>query len=399
MSEPNPCDSITPKQEAECILRTLGSLNDIDATTWNRLNSQAAGGVLSSHAMLMAFETSGSVCQQTGWQPHHLVLDLDGQTVAAIPMYAKGHSYGEFVFDWAWADAYERHGLRYYPKWLGATPFTPVTGPRILCDPAVRPLACEALMTWVKATPLSSMHLLYTTASDQDALIRAGCLPREHVQFHWTNQGWGSFEEFLTSLSQEKRKKIRAERRKVAQAGIRTRVRSGKAIEAADWDFFYTCYQNTYALRGNTPYLTRQFFEKIGHELPDACLMVTALEGQRPVASALSWLDITPYHRKLYGRYWGCVEMIDCLHFEVAYYSIIDWAIAHQIDVIEGGAQGQHKMARGFLPVQTRSAHWLAHPGFYNAVQTYLAQESQQMNDYTASLRSPFKSAQFSDLD
>ena len=377
--------------QREFRFRTVGSIRAVSENVWNDLNRQAHGGVLSSHAFLSAFEQSESVCPATGWQPHHLLLEISDQPVAAIAMYAKGHSYGEFVFDWAWAEAYERHGLRYYPKWLSAIPFTPVAGPRLLCEESLKPLVAKALLAWAKASPLSSMHLLYTSEGDQQALTEAGFLARKHTQFHWFNQGWQSFDEFLVSLSQSKRKKIRAERRKVEQAGISTKVLVGSEIGQAQWAFFYRCYANTYAMRGNPPYLTPDFFEKIAYLMPEICMMVIAYDAERPIASALSWLDVVNGKRRLYGRYWGCLEHVDCLHFEVAYYRAIEWAISNQISIIEGGAQGQHKMARGFVPVHTASAHWLAHPGFSEAVDEYLKHETRQIEQYTDSLESPYK--------
>lgn len=388
----NPAENATPSESpSEVSVHTIGRIQTIDPATWDAFNAQARGGVLTSHALLQAFEESGSVCPKTGWQPHHLLLEFDGKPFAVIPMYAKGHSYGEFVFDWAWAHAYERHGLRYYPKWLGGVPFTPVTGPRLLCHASLRDLAAQALISWAKAGPLSSLHLLHTSQDDQISLTRAGLLARKHTQFHWFNRNWQSFEGFLASLSKDKRKKIRTERRKVREAGITTCVLEGDAITDENWDFFYSCYANTYAMRGNPPYLTRDFFERVAQARPECCLMVIAYDGERAIASALSWLDRMAPQPTLYGRYWGCTEHVDCLHFEVAYYSTIEWAIDNQIAVFEGGAQGQHKMARGFTPVQTQSAHWLAHPRFFEAVQDYLEQESQQLDEYTANLRSPFR--------
>ena len=376
-------------------IRSLDRIDDIDASTWDELNALAGGSVLSSHRFLSAFEKSNSVCPAKGWQAHHVVMQDDqGQVLALVPMYAKGHSYGEFVFDWAWADAYERAGLNYYPKWLCATPFTPVTGARLLCAPAHRSLAAQALIKTVKATKLSSLHVLYTNTLEQDALIDAGCLARHHTQFHWLNQGWPSFDAFLAQLTQPKRKKIRAERRKVAQAGVRCITKNADEITASDWDFFYRCYANTYAERGNPPYLRREFFDLID---PACCLLTMGLIDEQPVACALLWIDgVTDpdsgqASKRIYGRYWGQIKHIDCLHFELAYYQPIEWAIEHQIDVFEGGAQGEHKMARGFTPVQTRSAHWLAHPGFAQAVADYLQREQTAVEGYEQSLSSPFK--------
>ena len=375
------------------LVRSLSQINDIDAQAWNQLNACAGGSVLSSHQFLAAFEQSNSVCPDTGWQAQHLVVeDAQGQALGVVPLYVKGHSYGEFVFDWAWADAYERAGLRYYPKWLSGTPFTPVTSPRLLCAPEHKSLVGHALVKTAKSTNLSSLHVLYTNQTDQDSLVQAGCMTRYHTQFHWNNLGWQSFDEFLAQLNQPKRKKIRAERRKVQQAGVLTTTKTGGQITEADWDFFYQCYANTYAQRGNPPYLMRDFFSLIN---PESCLLVLAHLDQRPIAASLLWIDEISLgaglSKRLYGRYWGAVEHIDCLHFELAYYAPIQWAIEHQIDVIEGGAQGEHKMARGFTPVQTQSAHWLAHEGFAQAVADYLEREKNGLAAYNESLRSPFK--------
>ncbi|UOD51100.1 GNAT family N-acetyltransferase [Orrella daihaiensis] len=382
------------------LVRSLDDITQIDAHAWDALNAQAGGSILTSHRFLSAFEQSASVCPDTGWQAQHLIVENEvGQghansVLAIVPLYLKAHSYGEFVFDWAWADAYERAGLRYYPKWLAGVPFTPVTSARLLCESEHKALAAQALIKAAKATNLSSLHVLYTNAIDQRSLAAAGCLSRHHTQFHWHNQGWQSFDEFLSHLTQPKRKKIRAERRKVRDAGVTTAVKTGHEISDADWDFFYRCYANTYAQRGNPPYLTRDFFELVD---PKTCLLILAYREKEPVAASLLLLDnITDpatqkTTRKLYGRYWGGLQAIDCLHFEVAYYAPIEWAIANGIDVIEGGAQGEHKMARGFMPVQTQSAHWLAHEGFAQAVENYLEREKRGLAAYNESLGSAFK--------
>lgn len=370
----------------------LDQISDISASIWDALVQETGGSVLSSHAFLRAFEESASVSMKTGWQPKHLILRDDaGKLIAAMPLYAKSHSYGEFVFDWAWADAYERNGLLYYPKWLCAIPFTPVPGARLLCAPTHRKLAARALMQWAQESKLSSLHVLYTSPEDQEALCAAGCMPRAHTQFHWSNKGWDSFDDFLTSLTQSKRKKIRAERRKVKEAGITTRVLTGAEIQPSDWDFFYRCYVNTYALRGNPPYLTPAFFTDIGQTLSDHCVLAFAYRNDQPIAASLLWLDTVSGQRKLYGRYWGALEHVDCLHFELAYYTPLEWAISHDIAIIEGGAQGEHKLARGFEPVQTLSAHWLAHPGFADAVEKFLEQERAGVSQYVGTLKSPFR--------
>lgn len=375
------------------LVRSISQINEIDASTWDQLNTLAGGSMLSTHQFLAAFEDSKSVCPETGWQAQHLLIeDETKQTIGAIPLYLKGHSYGEFVFDWAWADAYQRAGLKYYPKWLSGIPFTPVTSARLLCAPEHTELVAHALVKTVKATELSSLHVLYTSQRDQQSLLQAGCLARHHTQFHWHNPGWQSFEEFLAQLTQPKRKKIRAERRKVQEANVITTVKTGSDITESDWDFFYRCYANTYAQRGNPPYLKREFFSLTD---PKACLLVLAHLGHEPIATSLLWIDETRSHntitKRLYGRYWGAITHIDCLHFEVAYYSPIQWAIENGIDIIEGGAQGEHKMARGFTPVQTQSAHWLAHEGFAQAVADYLDREKRGLAAYNEALRSPFK--------
>lgn len=372
-------------------LQAIEKISEVEAVLWDALVAASGGSVLSQHAFLQAFETSGSVSPDTGWQPRHLLLWEDERLVAAIPLYAKGHSYGEFVFDWAWAEAYQRNGLEYYPKWLSAIPFTPVPGARLLTTEPYRTLAAATLLQWTKKSGLSSLHVLYTTPEDTEALVQAGCMRRTHTQFHWFNRDWPDFETFLSSLTQPKRKKIRAERRKVREAGVTTCVRSGAQITAQDWAFFYRCYANTYHVRGNTPYLTPEFFLTVGETLSEHCVMAIATRRDQPIAASLLWLDTVNGQRKLYGRYWGALEHVDCLHFELAYYTPLEWALANNIAIVEGGAQGEHKLARGFEPVQTQSVHWLAHPGFADAVEKFLERERAGVDHYLGSLNSPFR--------
>ena len=372
-------------------LKTIGKIEEIDAADWDSLVAASGGSVMLKHAFLQAFENSDSVSLDTGWQAQHLLFMDKSVLIGAIPLYAKSHSYGEFIFDWAWADAYQRHGLKYYPKWLCAVPFTPVPGPRLLTTDAYRPAVAQCLVEWAKLSKLSSLHVLYTEPQDQQALLDAGCMPRTHTQFHWFNRGWHSFDEFLSSLTQPKRKKIKAERRKVREAGITTKVFTGTSLNPAHWAFFYRCYANTYHLRGNPPYLTPAFFEQVAKAMADHCVMALGYDGERPIAASLLWRDQAHGKHRLYGRYWGALEHVDCLHFELAYYTPLEWAINHGIDVIEGGAQGEHKLARGFIPVQTQSAHWLAHPGFADAVEQFLERERDGVQSYTDSLNSPFK--------
>ena len=383
-------------------IETVASIDEIDATRWDALVDASGGSVLLRHGFLRAFEQSASVCAETGWQPRHLILRAgspapeeahwaEGQLIAAVPLYAKSHSYGEFVFDWAWADAYARNGLAYYPKWLCAVPFTPVPGARLLAAPDSRSIAARALVQFATASKLSSLHVLYTTASDQQALLQAGCMARTHVQFHWVNRGWADFDAFLADLTQPKRKKIRAERRKVREAGVTTRVLTGRELGPDDWAFFYRCYANTYEQRGNSPYLTPAFFAEVGVQFPDHCVMAIASRHGQPIAASLLWRDTVEGVDRLYGRYWGALQNIHCLHFELAYYAPLEWAIANGIAVVEGGAQGEHKLARGFEPVQTHSAHWLAHPAFADAVGRFLDQERMGIRSYADGLNSPFR--------
>ena len=269
-------------------------------------------------------------------------------------LYLKDHSYGEYVFDWAWANAYEQHGLDYYPKALIATPFTPVPGARLLAlDAAARQALVEAVIRWCGKQKLSSLHLLFAGNEDIAACAAAGLMLRHTVQFHWVNADWADFDAFLASLAHDKRKKIRQERRKVAEAGVSFRCAAGADIERADWDFFYRCYERTYYEHGNSPYLTRDFFRRMAREMPENWLLFIAEQAGKPIASSLIALDTTPSGEKVaYGRYWGALERVDCLHFEACYYQPLQWCIANGWNRFEGGAQGEHKMARALLPVK-----------------------------------------------
>ena len=341
---------------------------------------------------LEALERTGCVGRGTGWQPAHLTLWRGRELTAAAPLYVKSHSYGEYVFDWAWADAYQRHGLRYYPKLLCAVPFTPVTGPRLLAiDAPARDALAKALLAQAREARLSSLHLLFPAADEARVLEGAGLTLRRSVQFHWRNAGYDDFEQFLSTLAQPKRKKIRAERRKVAQAGVRFTRLLGREIGEAHWDFFFRCYESTYAAHGSTPYLTREFFLAIGERMPEHLVLVIAHRDARPIAASLLVRDAT----RLYGRYWGALERVDCLHFETAFYQSIEAAIELRVEVLEGGAQGEHKMSRGFLPEPTCSAHWLAEPAFADAVDRFLAREGAMVDGYIDELRerSPFARA------
>jgi predicted N-acyltransferase len=303
-------------------------------------------------------------------------LTRGGQLVAAAARYTKDHSYGEYVFDWSWAEAYQRYALAYYPKWLVAVPFTPVPGTRLLArdEPARRALA-EALMAEARASRLSSLHVLLAPPRDIDALAAAGMVVRDGVQFHWRNAGYADFDDFLARLEQPKRKKIRAERRKVGEAGVTLQRRVGREITEADWRFFFRCYLATYRAHFSSPYLNLDFFLRIAAAMPEHLMMVLARREGALVASALGVFDAARAEPRLFGRYWGAIERIDCLHFECCYYQMIEFAIERGLAWFEGGAQGAHKLARGLDPVATRSAHWLAHPAMMDAVSRFVDRE------------------------
>lgn len=371
------------------------SLSEIGQTAWDGLVArQDNANPFLSYAFLHALHESGSATPETGWQPQFIVLYDDAgdeaQLAAALPLYVKGHSYGEYVFDWAWADAYQRNGLDYYPKLLSAIPFTPVTGSRLLAvDARARAALIEVLQGTQQASDVSSTHILFPPDEQARQLGEAGYLLRSGVQFHWMNAGYASFDEFLSTLEQKKRKNIRAERRKVLEAGVTMRRVRGIDATDDDWRFFTRCYRHTYAEHYSKPYLNLDFFRRIGREMPANLLLVIAERNGEPIAASLVVHDETT----LYGRYWGALEHVPCLHFETAYYQPLEFCIEQKIQVFEGGAQGEHKMARGFLPTRTWSAHWLAHPSFSNAVETFLQRESGGIDDYIDELneRNPFK--------
>ena len=376
--------------------RIVSSLSEVGQAAWNGLlDQQEESNPFLSFSFLHALHESGSACADTGWQPQYLTLWQEEQLAAALPLYAKFHSYGEYVFDWAWADAYQRNGLAYYPKLLSAIPFTPVTGGRLLAQDAQARLALiDALKNLQQTNDLSSTHILYPPKAEAALLAESGFLLRSGVQFHWQNAGYENFEQFLSTLEQKKRKNIRAERRKVADAGIRFRQLRGTDIGESDWIFFKRCYDRTYREHHSSPYLNLDFFQRIGKDMPENILLVIAERDGNPIASSLLIHDA----HTLYGRYWGAIEHHDCLHFEAAYYQPLEFCIAHRIRYFEGGAQGEHKMARGFLPEQTWSAHWLAHPAFADAIERFLEREGSGINAYISELneRNPFKTAKAS---
>lgn len=371
--------------------RIVSSLSEIGQTTWDGLLAvQAEATPFLSYAFLHALHESGSASAETGWQPHYLTLWQGEQLAAALPLYQKSHSYGEYVFDWAWAEAYQRHGMAYYPKLLSAIPFTPVRGSRLLAvDDTSREALLQALLALQEAESPSSTHILYPPPEQAQQLTEAGFLLRNGVQFHWHNEGYTSFDEFVGTLDRKKRKNILAERRKVVEQGVTFRTLCGHEIGEQEWRFFHRCYRHTYAAHYSTPYLNLDFFLRIGETMPQHVLLTLALRDGHPIAASLTVYD----SQTLYGRYWGALEHVPCLHFETAYYQPLEFCIAEKIAWFEGGAQGEHKMARGFLPQKTWSAHWLAHPGFYDAVENFLLREGGGISDYLDELneRNPFR--------
>ncbi len=379
-------------------VRVLDELSGIDAADWNRL---ALGHPLLSYQFFHALHQTGCASADSGWLPQFLTLWDEAPPArrgasaaprlrAAMPLYLKSHSYGEYVFDWAWADAYQRHGLAYYPKLLAAIPFSPVSGPRLLAaGDAERAALVRAALGLARSA--SSLHVLFPQPAEASLMQAAGMMLRSGVQFHWTNPGYASFDEFLAQMSHDKRKKIRQERRKVHDAGVRFRRLRGGEIKEGDWAFFASCYKRTYRAHRSTPYLNLEFFQRLGQTMPQHVLLIVAeLEG-KPVASALNLYS----QETLYGRYWGALQYLPCLHFETCYYQALEFCIDAKIKVFEGGAQGEHKLARGFLPVKTLSAHWLAHPEFSDAVERFLEREHQGIARYVDELNehSPYKSA------
>jgi predicted N-acyltransferase len=352
------------------------SISSIEPAAWNAL---AGDNPFLRHAFLDALHETDCAVPAKGWAAQYVLLKQDGVLKAAMPLYLKGHSYGEYVFDWAWADAYYRHGLDYYPKLLCAIPFTPVRGPRLLVSaPEHRTTLVAAALALSKELRTSSFHCLFPDDADVEAFESCGLMLRHGVQFHWRNAGYTTFDDFLGSLNHDRRKKIRQERRKVRDAGITFEWHEGTQITDADWSFFYRCYARTYREHHSTPYLTPAFFQRIGRAMPENLLLVIAYRSGRPIAASLEVHDGT----RLYGRYWGAIEHHPVLHFEACYYQVIEYCIARGIQVFEGGAQGEHKMARGLMPVETRSAHWIARREFATAIERFLAKETRGIEHY-----------------
>ncbi len=357
---------------------TLSRLSDLAASAWDALLPTAQPFL--RHAFLAAQEDSGSVGGRSGWQPaHRLWLDDRERPLAALPAYLKRHSYGEYVFDWSWAEACQRAGIAYYPKLLCAVPFTPVGGARLLGESGAAGRLLDAVTAGLERQRLSGLHVNFTDPA-ADALLegREGWLERLGCQFHWRNRGYRDFQDFLDALASRKRKQLRNEREQVAGQGIDFDWREGHQLSEAEWDFVHACYANTYRVRGQAPYLTRAFFSLLAERMPEAIRVVLARQGGKPVAMAFSLVG----GDSLYGRYWGCLAEFDRLHFETCFYQGIDYAIARGLQRFDAGAQGEHKLIRGFEPVITRSWHYLVHPGLRHAVAGFLEQERAGVLDY-----------------
>lgn len=378
------------------VIRVHSDPSEIDPARWDELLAQQAQPLpFMRSAYLRALHDSGSAVAATGWQPLFITLWRGPTLSGACAAYLKSHSYGEYVFDWAWADAYQRHGLRYYPKLLAALPFTPVPGTRLLArDTAARKALAQALVTQAREQGLSSLHVLFVDEDDAQALEQAGCLIRQGVQFHWTQdptQPVADFAELLQRLHRDKRKKIQQEQRRVRDAGVHFTVHEGAAIDEPLWDLFYACYTQTYLEHRSTPYLSRDFFARQQRDMPENWVLFVAHQAGQPIACSLVAID--PGTRHAYGRYWGALAQVPCLHFDACYYQPLQWCLQHQYRRFEGGAQGEHKMARGLLPVPTRSAHWIADTRFAHAVDDFLKREGAHVGAYLDELRehSPFK--------
>lgn len=370
-------------------LEVLDSLQDIDEAEWNSL---AGGNPFLSRQFLHALHETGCASKKTGWTPRYLVLRRDGHLAGAMPLYLKRHSRGEYVFDHSWAQAFEQHGIPYYPKLLSSVPFTPVTGTRLLAksDEDKRLLALGAVQL-AKQLEVSSLHILFPNEADHAILESVGYMIREGVQFHWVNNGYETFDDFLGEMNQERRKKVRQDRKKVAAAGIAFRWLRGAELAEDDLAFFYKCYVLTYEAHWSSPYLSFDFFKRIHASMPETLLLILAERDGIPVAAALNVVGET----SLYGRYWGSTEFVPSLHFETCYSQAIEWCIVNGVAYFEGGAQGEHKMARGLMPTPTYSAHWIADRRFAAAISEFLEAETTAIHGYVEELEAhaPFKSA------
>jgi predicted N-acyltransferase len=377
-------------REEEPVIRLAGSIGAFSADEWARLTGARRGepdyNPFISHAFLSALEDSGCAAARTGWAPAHLRLeDTAGRLLGAVPCYRKSHSQGEYVFDHGWADAFERAGGDYYPKLQASVPFTPATGPRLLVGPdeapePTRALLAAALRAACDQLGTSSAHVTFATGPDMEALRQAGFLHRTDQQFHFHNEGFSGYEDFLATLASRKRKALRKERRDALADGISIDRLTGRDLTEAAWDDFFAFYMDTGGRKWGRPYLNRAFFSLVGERMADDVLLVMARRNGRYIAGAINFIG----GRALYGRNWGCIEDHPFLHFEVCYHQAIDFAIERGLEVVEAGAQGEHKLARGYRPVTTHSAHYIRHPGLRRAVADYLKRERRDIADASA---------------
>ena len=379
--------------ERQVQIESAASIAEIPAASWNRLHGTHYPFL--RHEYLLALEASGCVCSATGWTPCHLIVrNGQGMLVGAMPLYRKTNSFGEFVFDWAWADAYRRSGLNYYPKLVSSVPYTPATSTRLLYAPGenqteITRLLLDSALALTRQSGASSLHLLFPDPAEMPLLSAAGMMLRKDCQFHWHNRDYTSFDDFLGTFTAEKRKKTRRERRRVAEAGISFEHLSGHDINPGLWKQLMPLYASTFLYRGRSPYLNEDFFLRIGASLPDQLLVILARQHGEPVATAICYRSADT----LYGRYWGSTGNFHSLHFETCYYQGIDYCIANGLRSFEPGTQGEHKLARGFAPTETWSAHWLSHPQFAAAVDNYLERERAHIDEYMDSARAhvPFR--------
>ena len=371
----------------------INGMAQVDCADWNRIAGDSYPFL--RHEFLMALEQSGSVCEQTGWMPAHLLVIDEAQLVAVMPLYLKQHSWGEYVFDHQWAQAYQQQGLDYYPKWLTAIPLTPCQGARIVIkSEGIDQLeVTQLLLTFIKQLSeqqgISSWHCLFPTKREVKELKLLGLSIREGVQFHWFNRGYRDFNDFLQTLNASKRKMLKRERRRVSEQGVRLLRIAGQDVSDSQWQIFFQFYTMTYLKRGSQPYLNLAFFQQIAATMGEQLLLVLAVKDDKTIAAALSFIGTDT----LYGRYWGCYEDYDGLHFEACYYQGLDYCIEHGLKRFDSGAQGEHKISRGFEPVTTYSAHWIKEPAFAKTIGQFLAKEQKAVQHYKQDAASylPFK--------
>lgn len=376
-----------PDSTATLEVTLHAAIAEIGAADWDGCAAPEAGDggrpcdPFTTYRFLAALEASGSVGRGTGWAPRHLAVRREGRVIAVAPLYAKSHSQGEYIFDHSWAQAWTRAGGRYYPKLQMAVPFTPATGRRLLTRPgeaaAGRAGLVEGAVTLATRHRLSSLHITFCTAEEAEAGAAMGLMPRVGQQFHWHNRGYASYDDFLATLASRKRKALRKERAEAQRFGGTIRALTGAEIRPAHWEAFWEFYQDTGARKWGSPYLTRDFFDRVHATMRDDVLLVLAERAGRPVAGALNFIG----REALYGRYWGAIEHHPSLHFECCYHQAIDWAIAQGLSRVEAGAQGEHKLARGYLPAPVHSLHWIADPGFRAAVDQFLKAEREAVEE------------------